>query len=189
MTASGAAAVQIMHQRGSVGAGDRSHRLGPDRGRAGVAAGHRAPAVACRSGRAAVRSGHGRTDPGYPPRRAAISHTLANKPAGQQRSLRPDLRQRHNSGPVGPPDEAARAAIRRNYVAQITDADVDIDRLVRATQLFTPADIDFAARKAAQAAFERAVLQDAPPESGQQLDSAAQPSMTYFALSPRPGRR
>jgi len=74
--------------------------------------------------------------------------------------------------PVGPPDEAARAAIWRNYVAQITDADVDIDRLVRATQLFTPADIDFAARKAAQAAFERAVLQDAPPESGQKLDSA-----------------
>jgi SpoVK/Ycf46/Vps4 family AAA+-type ATPase len=74
-------------------------------------------------------------------------------------------------------------------VAQITDADVDIDRLVRATQLFTPADIDFAARKAAQAAFERAVLQDAPPESGQQLDSAAQPSMNSFALSPRPGRR
>jgi len=74
--------------------------------------------------------------------------------------------------PIGPPDPAARAAIWHSYVAQITDADVDIDRLVRTTQLFTPADIDFAARKAAQAAFERAVLQDAPPESGQKLDSA-----------------
>jgi SpoVK/Ycf46/Vps4 family AAA+-type ATPase len=30
--------------------------------------------------------------------------------------------------------------------------------------LFTPADIDFAARKAAQAAFERAVFGDAPTE-------------------------
>jgi SpoVK/Ycf46/Vps4 family AAA+-type ATPase len=64
--------------------------------------------------------------------------------------------------PVGPPDEAARAAIWRSYVAQITDADVDIDRLVEATHLFTPADIDFAARKAAQAAFERAVFDDPP---------------------------
>jgi len=62
--------------------------------------------------------------------------------------------------PVGPPDEAARAAIWRNYVTQITDDDVDIDRLVEATQLFTPADIDFAARKAAQAAFERDVFGD-----------------------------
>lgn len=60
--------------------------------------------------------------------------------------------------PVGPPDEAARAAIWRNYVSQITDSDVDIERLVAATPLFTPADIDFAARKAAQAAFEHDVL-------------------------------
>ncbi len=62
--------------------------------------------------------------------------------------------------PVGPPDEAARAAIWRNYVAQITDAEIDIQRLVEATALFTPADIDFAARKAAQTAFERDVFGD-----------------------------
>jgi len=71
--------------------------------------------------------------------------------------------------PVGPPDEAARAAIWRNYVAQITDADVDIDRLVEATALFTPADIDFAARKAAQTAFERDVFGD--HGSGPRLNS------------------
>ena len=69
--------------------------------------------------------------------------------------------------PIGPPDEAARAAIWRNYVSQITDSDVDIQRLVEATALFTPADIDFAARKAAQAAFERDVLgQDNVPDQG-----------------------
>jgi transitional endoplasmic reticulum ATPase len=74
--------------------------------------------------------------------------------------------------PVGPPDEAARAAIWRNYVAQITDDDVDIDRLVEATQLFTPADIDFAARKAAQAAFERDVFGDGSTASGLSPGSA-----------------
>ncbi|MDQ3732985.1 MAG: ATP-binding protein, partial [Actinomycetota bacterium] len=74
--------------------------------------------------------------------------------------------------PVGPPDEAARAAIWRNYIAQITDDDVDIDRLVEATSLFTPADIDFAARKAAQAAFERAVFGGTPIECSLKPDAA-----------------
>jgi SpoVK/Ycf46/Vps4 family AAA+-type ATPase len=32
---------------------------------------------------------------------------------------------------------------------------VDVDRLVTASELFTPADIEFASRKGAQAAFER----------------------------------
>ena len=73
--------------------------------------------------------------------------------------------------PVGPPDEAARAAIWRNYVAQITDQDVDIERLVEATALFTPADIDFAARKAAQAAFERAVFGGTPNECSLKPDA------------------
>ena len=57
--------------------------------------------------------------------------------------------------PVGPPDEAARAAIWRGYVKDITDEDVDVDALVAATERFTPADIGFAARKAAHTAFER----------------------------------
>lgn len=56
---------------------------------------------------------------------------------------------------VGPPDDEARAAIWRRYVHEITDEDVDIPALVAATELFTPADIEFAARKAAQHAFER----------------------------------
>jgi SpoVK/Ycf46/Vps4 family AAA+-type ATPase len=36
-------------------------------------------------------------------------------------------------------------------------ADVNLDAMVAASELFTPADIEFAARKAAQAAFERFV--------------------------------
>ena len=57
--------------------------------------------------------------------------------------------------PVGPPDAEARAAIWRRYVEEITGEPVDIDALVDASRFFTPADIEFAARKAAQRAFER----------------------------------
>ena len=57
--------------------------------------------------------------------------------------------------PVGPPDAEARAAIWERYVGRITDEDVALDELVAASDMFTPADIEFAARKAAQRAFER----------------------------------
>ena len=57
--------------------------------------------------------------------------------------------------PVGPPDAAARSAIWSRYVEEITDLDVEIDALVAESPLFSPADIEFAARKAAQHAFER----------------------------------
>ncbi len=57
--------------------------------------------------------------------------------------------------PVGPPDEGARAAMWRRFVDQITDYPVHIEALVDASQRFTVADIEFAAHKAAQLAFER----------------------------------
>jgi len=57
--------------------------------------------------------------------------------------------------PVGPPNADARRPIWRRYVEEITDEPVDLEGLVRASELFTPADIEFAARKAAQRAFER----------------------------------
>ncbi|MGG2461129.1 ATP-binding protein [Streptomyces sp. RGM 3693] len=55
--------------------------------------------------------------------------------------------------PIGTPDQAARAAIWSRY----TDGrpDVAIPALVAASELFTPADIEHAARVAAQASFER----------------------------------
>jgi AAA+ superfamily predicted ATPase len=57
--------------------------------------------------------------------------------------------------PVGPPNDEAREAIWTRYVAEITDEPVDVGVLVSASPLFTPADIEWAARKAAQRAFER----------------------------------
>jgi AAA+ superfamily predicted ATPase len=57
--------------------------------------------------------------------------------------------------PVGPPNDEARASIWARYVDEITDEAVDVGVLVEASPLFTPADIEWAARKAAQRAFER----------------------------------
>jgi transitional endoplasmic reticulum ATPase len=57
--------------------------------------------------------------------------------------------------PVGPPNADARRPIWRRYVEEITNEDVDLDAIVHASELFTPADIEFAAGKAAQRAFER----------------------------------
>jgi GNAT superfamily N-acetyltransferase len=58
--------------------------------------------------------------------------------------------------PVGPPDEVARGAIWRRYLGANADV-VEVDKLVEASEMFTPADIEFAARKGAQSAFEREV--------------------------------
>ncbi|MFJ5975152.1 ATP-binding protein [Streptomyces sp. NPDC093060] len=58
--------------------------------------------------------------------------------------------------PIGPPDPTARAAIWARYLRAAGDS-VDLTQLVEASELFTPADIEFAARKGAQAAFEREV--------------------------------
>jgi len=63
--------------------------------------------------------------------------------------------------PVGPPDGDARRAIWARFVSDITDEDVDLDRLVETSERFTPADIEFAARKAAQVAFEREHFENA----------------------------
>ena len=57
--------------------------------------------------------------------------------------------------PVGAPDTEARRAIWSRYVEEITDEPIDLGVLAAESDLFTPADIEFAARKAAQRAFER----------------------------------
>jgi SpoVK/Ycf46/Vps4 family AAA+-type ATPase len=67
--------------------------------------------------------------------------------------------------PVGPPDKKARLGIWQRYVAQITEADVDLDELAETSQYFSAADIEFAARKAAQAAFERSLSGGHSPAS------------------------
>jgi len=62
--------------------------------------------------------------------------------------------------PIGTPDAAARAAIWSRYAA--TRADVKLDALVEASELLTPADIEHAARIAAQTAFERDLGEPTP---------------------------
>ena len=59
--------------------------------------------------------------------------------------------------PVGPPDQPARHAVWQRYLGT-ANAHIDVDRLATASELFTPADIEFAARKGAQAAFEREMI-------------------------------
>lgn len=88
--------------------------------------------------------------------------------------------------PVGPPNPTARAAIWRRYLGPAA-TDVDIDELVKASELFTPADIEFAARKGAQAAFEREIRsgQGQPPATGDFLAAInhTRPTLTPSALT------
>jgi transitional endoplasmic reticulum ATPase len=58
--------------------------------------------------------------------------------------------------PIGPPDGVARAAIWKRYLGATAEG-VDVAKLVEASAMFTPADIEFAARKGAQSAFEREI--------------------------------
>jgi transitional endoplasmic reticulum ATPase len=83
--------------------------------------------------------------------------------------------------PVGPPDPTARAAIWRRYLGRAVD-NVDVDALVAASEMFTPADIEFAARKGAQAAFEREITlnRGEPASTGDYLTAIAEtrPTLT-----------
>lgn len=84
--------------------------------------------------------------------------------------------------PIGPPDETARNALWRRFVDALTRAPVRIEELAAGTELFTPADIEFAARKAAQSAFERALLTgtDSPAthEDFEAAVAATRPTLT-----------
>ncbi|GAA0504416.1 hypothetical protein GCM10011581_45620 [Saccharopolyspora subtropica] len=88
--------------------------------------------------------------------------------------------------PVGPPDPPARRAIWRRYLGPACDS-VDVDALVERTELFTPADIEFAARKGAQAAFERELLdadrRTATTEDYLQAIAETRPTLTPAAIS------
>jgi transitional endoplasmic reticulum ATPase len=86
--------------------------------------------------------------------------------------------------PIGPPDPAARMAIWARYLGPAAEA-VDLDPLVTASAMFTPADIEFAARKGAQAAFEREVIhhEGKPVSTRDYLEAIAdtRPSLTEQA--------
>ena len=59
--------------------------------------------------------------------------------------------------PIGLPDAAARLSIWERYVPRAVDGRVDLAALVAASDGFSPADIEYAARKASQNALENAV--------------------------------
>jgi transitional endoplasmic reticulum ATPase len=60
--------------------------------------------------------------------------------------------------PVGPPDAAAREAIWDRYLSAMPHRELDMAAIVEESRLFTPADIEFAARRTAQLVFERVVF-------------------------------
>jgi SpoVK/Ycf46/Vps4 family AAA+-type ATPase len=66
--------------------------------------------------------------------------------------------------PVGPPDAAAREAIWDRYLAAIPHSELDMAAIVEASRLFTPADIEFAARRTAQLTFERVLFEHGSEE-------------------------
>jgi len=68
--------------------------------------------------------------------------------------------------PVGPPDDEARQAIWDRYLAAMPHAELDMAAIVGQSRLFTPADIEFAARRTAQLVFERVMF-----ERGEELTS------------------
>ena len=67
--------------------------------------------------------------------------------------------------PVGPPDPAAREAIWDRYLAAIPHGKLDMTAIVEESRLFTPADIEFAARRTAQHVFERVMFERGAEEA------------------------
>jgi len=65
--------------------------------------------------------------------------------------------------PIGPPDARARHALWSSALNLVSAVDVNFDRLVEATDGFTPGDIDLAAQRAASTAFDR-VRQGGSPD-------------------------
>jgi transitional endoplasmic reticulum ATPase len=88
--------------------------------------------------------------------------------------------------PIGPPDPTARAAIWSRYLGPTAGA-VELARLVEASEMFTPADIEFAARKGSQAAFEREVIhRQGKPASTEDYLAAiadARPTLTEHTIT------
>lgn len=67
--------------------------------------------------------------------------------------------------PIGLPDEQARWAIWERYIPDAA-VDIDVRLLVEMTEGFSPADIEYAARKASQSALENAVSSGAEDPEG-----------------------
>lgn len=68
--------------------------------------------------------------------------------------------------PIGLPDTAARTAIWERYIPAASAETIDLEQLVAATEGFSPADIEYAARRASQTALEHAVYAGATRADG-----------------------
>ena len=71
--------------------------------------------------------------------------------------------------PIGLPDPEARAAIWQRYIPASVVPSIDLGVLVAASDGFTPADIEYAARKASQEALARALRTGDEPSPGEEL--------------------
>lgn len=86
--------------------------------------------------------------------------------------------------PIGMPDGEAREANWRRYIPAAA-VDIDLNVLVTMTEGFSPADIEFAARKASQSALESAVASGADDPTGPLQDNyVAAISATRATVSP-----
>ncbi|HQV56395.1 MAG TPA: ATP-binding protein [Ilumatobacteraceae bacterium] len=76
--------------------------------------------------------------------------------------------------PIGPPDDEARRALLERFALTMTTNVIDVDAVVAATKMYTTADVELVARKAAQASFERAVAagEDSPATTRDLLNAA-----------------
>jgi len=66
--------------------------------------------------------------------------------------------------PIGLPDAQARESMWTRFIPEQSQSAVNISELVQRTEGFSPADIEFAARKASQRALESAVYSNAESE-------------------------
>lgn len=81
--------------------------------------------------------------------------------------------------PIGLPDFDARRAIWERYIPDRASEHVDIEVLAKSTERFSPADIEFAARKASQHALEEEVY----GISGEDADTALQTRIYLEAIA------
>ncbi len=73
--------------------------------------------------------------------------------------------------PIGLPDEEARRAIWLRYIPESVAGVIDVDLLAAASDRFSPADIEYSARRASQRAFERSLNDAEPPPAVSVLDT------------------
>lgn len=86
--------------------------------------------------------------------------------------------------PIGPPDEAARLALWTKILKRLDTQEIKIAELVKATEWFTPGDIELASQRAASIAFDRARKGEQPSQITAQ-DLMQSISRTSASITPQ----